>query len=45
VGFFGGSYSGLSVNSPMQTESGSIDSTFRSFHGWWQFGVKGTLNL
>jgi hypothetical protein len=45
VGFFGGSYTSRSGNAAGSTESGSIDSAYRAFHGWWQFGLKGTVNL
>ncbi|MEI7703182.1 MAG: hypothetical protein WCK73_01145 [Deltaproteobacteria bacterium] len=33
------------VGGTSASASGSIDSAFRTFHGWWQFGLKGTLNL
>ena len=53
VGFFGGSYSARSgTNTFVQggtpvTEdwTGAIDSSYRAFHGWLQFGLKGTVNL
>jgi hypothetical protein len=41
VGFFGGQYSSATVNG----NSFTIASANRQFHGWWQFGVKGTVNL
>jgi hypothetical protein len=45
-GFFGGSYSNASFTDENgATTSGTIDSGLRTFHGWWQFGLKGTLNL
>jgi hypothetical protein len=45
VGFFGGGSSGRSGTATAGPEDGSIDSQFRTFHGWWQFGLKGTANL
>jgi hypothetical protein len=42
VGYFGGSYSSVSDS---EGASGSIPSEFRAFHGWIQFGAKGTVNL
>jgi hypothetical protein len=45
VGFFGGSYTSRSGSTTAGPEEGSIDSQFRTFHGWWQFGLKGTANL
>ncbi len=45
IGFFGGTYTAASLTSEGQTQSGTINSSARSFHGWLQFGVKGTVNL
>lgn len=45
LGYSGGTYTSLSLNSLLVSESGSIPSANRSFHGWFQFGVKGSLNL
>ncbi|MEI6224024.1 MAG: hypothetical protein WCS72_04685 [Deltaproteobacteria bacterium] len=49
VGFFGGSYSTLTGNSTGPgaggAVSGSIPSGYRAFHGWLQFGLKGTVTL
>jgi len=45
VGYFGGSYTSLSADISGTTESGTIASEFRAFHGWIQFGAKGTVNL
>jgi len=41
VGFFGGQYSSASVDGRSLT----IASANRQFHGWWQIGLKGTVNL
>ena len=41
VGFFGGQYSSASVDA----RSVTIASSARQFHGWWQLGLKGTVNL
>jgi hypothetical protein len=41
VGFFGGQYSSATVDG----KSTTIASSAREFHGWWQFGLKGTVNL
>jgi hypothetical protein len=50
IGFLAGTYSsivasGASNTGPGGNWGGSIDPAARSFHGWFQFGVKGTLNL
>ncbi len=47
VGFFGGEYTSLSISGLGAGLDGSttIPSSSRTFHGWWQFGVKGTVNL
>ncbi len=47
VGFFGGEYTTLTMTGPLPGLDGSqtIPSSARSFHGWWQFGLKGTFNL
>jgi hypothetical protein len=45
VGYFGGTYTSLSANLSGTTSSSAIDSEFRAFHGWIQFGAKGTVNL
>jgi hypothetical protein len=47
VGFFAGAYSSRQM-SGMGTDTGgaiSIPSDQRTFHGWVQFGVKGTVYL
>jgi hypothetical protein len=41
VGFFGGQYTSGSIDGTSTT----IPSANRTFHGWWQFGAKGTVNL
>jgi hypothetical protein len=41
VGFFGGQYSSATADGNSKT----IASANREFHGWWQFGLKGTVNL
>jgi hypothetical protein len=45
VGYFGGSYTSVSGDLSGSGVNGSIPSEFRSFHGWIQFGAKGTVNL
>jgi hypothetical protein len=45
VGFSGGTYTTLSNSSGGTNASVSIPSANRAFHGWFQFGVKGTVNL
>ncbi len=56
VGYFGGSYSSKSGTLRSTTllppspevvldVSSSIPSEFRAFHGWFQFGLKGTVNI
>jgi len=45
VGYFGGTYTSLSANLSGASTSSAIDSEFRAFHGWIQFGAKGTVNL
>lgn len=50
VGFSAGTYSsivasGASNTGPGGNYGGSVDLAARAFHGWFQFGVKGTLNL
>jgi hypothetical protein len=45
VGFSGGTYTTLSGSSGGTNASLSIPSANRAFHSWFQFGVKGTLNL
>jgi outer membrane protein W len=45
VGFSGGTYTTLSGSSGSTSNSVSIPSADRAFHSWFQFGVKGTLNL
>lgn len=45
VGYSGGTYTDLSGISEIAGIPGSIPSEIRSFHGWFQFGLKGSLNL
>lgn len=45
VGYFAGSYSSVSGSVSGVAEPASVSSDFRAFHGWLQFGAKGTLNL
>jgi hypothetical protein len=45
LGYFGGSYTSLSATQSGVSASASVPSEFRSFHGWIQFGAKGTVNL
>ena len=45
VGFSGGTYTTLSGSFGGTNASASIPSANRAFHSWFQFGVKGTLNL
>jgi hypothetical protein len=45
VGFFMGSYANIATSGTSDGWGGQVPSTNRAFHGWFQFGVKGTLNL
>ena len=45
LGYFGGSYTSVSSSLNGVGGSSAIDSEFRAFHGWIQFGAKGTVNL
>lgn len=45
VGYFGGSYTSVSADLSGTAVNGTIASEFRAFHGWIQFGAKGTVNL
>jgi hypothetical protein len=45
VGLFGGNYSNISWRNASGDNFRAIDTSARSFHGWVQLGVKGTLNL
>lgn len=45
LGYFGGTYTSLSSTLNGVSGSSAIDSQFRAFHGWIQFGAKGTVNL
>lgn len=45
LGYFGGTYTNVSVSGTILSQSESIPSANRAFHGWFQFGVKGTVNL
>ena len=45
VGYFGGMYSNISASGGAQGYGGSVDVSARSFHGWCQAGLKGSLNL
>jgi hypothetical protein len=50
LGYFGGTYTSASASANVPGFSGlsgsdSIPSGVRTFHGWFQFGVKGSLNL
>jgi len=45
VGFSGGSFSTVSASVSGTSASASIPSGDRTFHSWFQFGVKGSLNL
>jgi hypothetical protein len=42
LGYFGGSYTNLADGSGT---SATIPSSNRAFHGWFQFGAKGTFNF
>lgn len=44
VGFFMGTYSNI-VSSPDPAYGGQVPTEARAFHGWFQLGMKGTLNL
>jgi hypothetical protein len=45
VGFFMGSYANIVTSGSADGWGGQVPPTNRAFHGWFQVGVKGTLNL
>jgi len=45
LGYSGGSFSSRSLTLNGTTDSGSIDSSIRAFHGWFTIGAKGTFNF
>ena len=45
VGFFMGTYANIVATGASDGWGGSVPSYARAFHGWFQVGVKGTLNL
>ena len=45
LGVVGGTYSNFTGSGAAVDYGGSVELSSRSFHAWWQFGVKGTLNL
>lgn len=45
LGYSGGTYTSISGNVGGLSGSDSVPSEFRTFHGWFQFGLKGALNL
>ncbi len=45
LGYFGGSYSTVSGTWSGEAQGPTIPSDARAFHGWFQFGAKGTVNL
>lgn len=45
VGVVGGTYSNFNGTGTAVDYGGKVEPSGRSFHAWWQFGVKGTLNL
>jgi hypothetical protein len=46
VGYFGGTYTNQSATGDAVLDGPStIDSSLRSFHGWFQIGAKGTFNF
>lgn len=44
VGFFGGTYTNLSYRNGSSESRWAVDPSSRSYHGWVQVGLKGTLN-
>ena len=45
VGFLGGNYTNISATGSAQGWGGAIPSGGRAFHGWIQFGLKGTATF
>ena len=45
VGYFGGTYTSVNATGNATVTDTSIPSSLRSFHGWFQFGAKGTFNF
>jgi hypothetical protein len=45
VGYFGGTYSSVSATGNATVADTTIPSAVRTFHGWFQFGAKGTFNF
>jgi hypothetical protein len=45
VGYFMGQYTSVGTDFQGVSRTEAIPSANRQAHGWWQFGVKGTLNL
>ncbi len=45
LGYFGGSFSTVSGTWSGVPQGPTIPSEFRAFHGWFQLGAKGTINL
>jgi hypothetical protein len=45
LGYYGGSYSTVSGTWSGALQGPTIASDARTFHGWFQFGAKGTVNL
>jgi hypothetical protein len=45
VGFQAGTYSNIAATGTWLGWGGSIPAGSRAFHGWLQFGLKGTVNL
>ncbi len=45
LGYFGGTYTNASGTGSNPMGSQTIESSFRTFHGWFQIGAKGTFNF
>lgn len=45
LGYFGGTYTNVTGTGSNPVGSQTIDSAFRTFHGWFQIGAKGTFNF
>ncbi len=45
VGYVGGIYSNIFAGGAAKGYGGAVDLSSRSFHGWFQVGLKGSLNL
>jgi hypothetical protein len=45
VGVCAGTYTNFAYSIGSAESRWAVDPSIRSYHAWWQFGLKGTLNL